>query len=132
MGLSTMGSISLGMAFVCGRKRVPKPAAAITALRTLFLLITRFYHARCGRLAGSFAGSILRIMGETIHTPPEIIEPALLWTKYNLWSTIGISAGRYLQLCEGAYQNYDPEMPAHNFDHALETADLVMMLADRY
>src|SRR3954471_20459528 len=34
MGLSTSGSISLGWAFVAGRKRVPQPAAGKTALRT--------------------------------------------------------------------------------------------------
>src|SRR3989304_5687467 len=33
-GLSTSGSISLGDAFVAGRKRVPHPAAGKTALRT--------------------------------------------------------------------------------------------------
>src|SRR6266849_1597322 len=33
-GLSTMGSISFGTAFDAGRKRVPRPAAGITALRT--------------------------------------------------------------------------------------------------
>src|SRR5438034_1569188 len=33
-GLSTSGSISLGCAFVAGRKRVPPPAAGKTALRT--------------------------------------------------------------------------------------------------
>jgi hypothetical protein len=32
-GLSTSGSISLGEAFVAGRKRVPRPAAGKTALR---------------------------------------------------------------------------------------------------
>src|SRR5687767_3359152 len=32
-GLSTMGSISLGCAFVTGRNRVPSPAAGMTALR---------------------------------------------------------------------------------------------------
>ena len=31
-GLSTSDSISLGIAFVAGRKRVPKPAAGMTAL----------------------------------------------------------------------------------------------------
>ena len=35
VGLSTSGSISLGWAFVAGRKRVPRPAAGNTALRTL-------------------------------------------------------------------------------------------------
>src|SRR5215471_2659554 len=34
MGLSTRGSISLGIAFVAGKKRVPNPAAGKTALRT--------------------------------------------------------------------------------------------------
>src|SRR4051794_11892319 len=33
-GLSTSGSISLGCALVAGRKRVPRPAAGITALVT--------------------------------------------------------------------------------------------------
>src|SRR4051794_20812524 len=33
-GLSTTGSISLGVAFVAGRKRVPSPAAGMTALVT--------------------------------------------------------------------------------------------------
>src|SRR5262245_60397988 len=33
-GLSTSGSISLGCAFVAGRKRVPQPAAGKTAFRT--------------------------------------------------------------------------------------------------
>src|SRR6185369_1378005 len=35
IGLSTMGSISFGCALVAGRKRVPRPAAGKTALRTL-------------------------------------------------------------------------------------------------
>src|ERR1019366_9861017 len=35
MGLSTRGSISLGWALVAGRKRVPRPAAGKTALRTV-------------------------------------------------------------------------------------------------
>src|ERR1700733_14556242 len=34
IGLSTTGSISLGWALVAGRKRVPRPAAGNTALRT--------------------------------------------------------------------------------------------------
>src|ERR1039457_7069816 len=33
-GLSTMGSISLGVALVAGRNRVPRPAAGTTALVT--------------------------------------------------------------------------------------------------
>src|SRR3954465_2859157 len=37
IGLSTRGSISLGWAFVAGRKRVPNPAAGKTAFRTLII-----------------------------------------------------------------------------------------------
>src|ERR1700740_3813089 len=33
-GLSTIGSISFGIAFVAGKKRVPNPATGKTALRT--------------------------------------------------------------------------------------------------
>src|SRR5207342_2476057 len=36
IGLSTSGSISLGCALVAGKKRVPRPAAGNTALRTAF------------------------------------------------------------------------------------------------
>ena len=39
-GLSTSGSISLGMALVAGRKRVPRPAAGKTALRTFGIIPT--------------------------------------------------------------------------------------------
>ena len=38
-GLSTSGSISFGCAFVAGRKRVPSPAAGITAFRTISVTI---------------------------------------------------------------------------------------------
>src|SRR5579863_6652681 len=45
-GLSTMGSISLGLALVAGRKRVPRPATGKTALRMrvvamLFLVVVK-------------------------------------------------------------------------------------------
>jgi hypothetical protein len=33
-GLSTIGSISFGMAFVAGKKRVPRPATGNMAFRT--------------------------------------------------------------------------------------------------
>src|SRR5262245_31028652 len=35
VGLSTIGSISFGCDFVAGRNRVPRPAAGMTAFRTL-------------------------------------------------------------------------------------------------
>src|SRR5579872_5831562 len=38
IGLSTSGSISLGWALVAGRKRVPRPAAGKTALRTFMVM----------------------------------------------------------------------------------------------
>src|SRR5208337_603424 len=38
-GLSTTASISLGCAFVAGRKRVPRPAAGNTALRIRFFML---------------------------------------------------------------------------------------------
>lgn len=38
VGLSTMGSISLGQALVAGKKRVPKPAAGMTALVIFFMV----------------------------------------------------------------------------------------------
>src|SRR5665811_584467 len=38
-GLSTTGNISFGRLFVAGRKRVPSPAAGMTALRTFWVLL---------------------------------------------------------------------------------------------
>src|SRR5512138_3190631 len=36
-GLSTIGNISLGLAFVAGKKRVPRPATGNTAVRISFV-----------------------------------------------------------------------------------------------
>src|SRR4051794_24933194 len=41
-GLSTMGSISLGLAFVTGRNRLPRPATGNTAFVTLRNVIEEF------------------------------------------------------------------------------------------
>src|SRR5437764_1226850 len=41
-GLSTSGSISLGMALVAGKNRVPNPAAGKTALRTFASIPSQF------------------------------------------------------------------------------------------
>src|SRR5664280_3452287 len=49
IGLSTRGSISLGWAFVAGRKRVPQPAAGKTALRTRMEPRTTRIRATAGR-----------------------------------------------------------------------------------
>lgn len=40
-GLSTTGNISLGIALVAGKKRVPKPATGNTALRTGFMSLPK-------------------------------------------------------------------------------------------
>src|SRR5712691_2650223 len=45
-GLSTSDSISLGWALVAGRKRVPRPAAGNTALRTFATMNFRVAHVR--------------------------------------------------------------------------------------
>src|SRR5207302_1530066 len=47
MGLSTIGSISLGCALVAGKNRVPRPAAGKTALRTLIAISDRVLCALC-------------------------------------------------------------------------------------
>ncbi len=41
VGTSTMGSISFGIALVAGRKRVPRPAAGMTAFRTRVARVIR-------------------------------------------------------------------------------------------
>src|ERR1022692_5001165 len=51
MGLSTSGNISLGWALVAGRKRVPRPAAGKTALRTFAAGICVFILAHYGCVA---------------------------------------------------------------------------------
>ena len=38
VGLSTIGSISFGTAFVAGRKRVPNPAAGMIAFLSFFIV----------------------------------------------------------------------------------------------
>src|SRR5690606_23011561 len=40
IGLSTSGSISFGIVLVAGRKRVPRPAAGNTAVRTVVMRLT--------------------------------------------------------------------------------------------
>src|SRR5580698_2021168 len=62
-GLSTRVSISLGVALVAGRNRVPRPAAGMTALRTWALLMAgtvhlALQHRECQRRRG---GADIRI-----------------------------------------------------------------------
>src|SRR3990167_1621530 len=60
-GRSTTGSISLGIAFVAGRKRVPRPATGKTALRIGFMRegLALNVHQEKGRARGRFP-SLLR------------------------------------------------------------------------
>src|SRR5262245_7179011 len=58
VGTSTIGSISFGTALVAGRKRVPSPAAGITAFRTCAIaedLSIAVGHRRCDGSARSAA-----------------------------------------------------------------------------
>src|SRR3954470_2528167 len=56
-GLSTMGSISLGLALVAGRKRVPRPATGNTAVRIAdFKLIECSWVLLVGRKCKAPAG----------------------------------------------------------------------------
>src|SRR5271163_5325080 len=66
-GLSTSGSISLGMALVAGRKRVPRPAAGNTALRTLGIMLGQLY----GRLGGTRRSGAARTPGERDPAEPK-------------------------------------------------------------
>src|SRR6266446_6995413 len=61
MGLSTSGNISFGWALVAGKKRVPRPAAGKTALRT-FMVMRRPLVVRSGCLlpADSTVASVTR------------------------------------------------------------------------
>jgi hypothetical protein len=43
IGLSTMGSISLGMAFVWGKNLVPMPAAGMTAFVIFFAIMFSYF-----------------------------------------------------------------------------------------
>src|SRR5262250_2637653 len=78
-----MGSISLGMVFVAGRKRVPSPATGITALRTFigsrchrWELADKAHLCRCGL---RFFAPEPRTTGRHRHPleprPPETREP---------------------------------------------------------
>src|SRR5438045_2567126 len=53
-GLSTIGSISFGTDFVAGRKRVPRPAAGMTALRTGLVIEHRLL---CRNASADYGGT---------------------------------------------------------------------------
>src|SRR5271167_4916974 len=62
IGLSTIGSISLGWALVAGRNRVPRPAAGNTALRTFWIIVFIFYRLEC-RLPVFCSGTRFHVLG---------------------------------------------------------------------
>src|SRR3954454_14809427 len=59
-GLSTTGSISFGVALVAGRKRVPSPAAGITALVTGALMSATLVRRQRGGEPPAVAAVVLR------------------------------------------------------------------------
>jgi hypothetical protein len=57
-GLSTIGIISLGLALVAGRKRLPRPATGNTAFVTFFIVILQIDPAAApGPVAGASRAS---------------------------------------------------------------------------
>src|SRR5713226_6204164 len=77
-GLSTSGSISLGIALVAGKNRVPSPAAGNTALRTFLIMplpilaacALRIGFARLGSgFGGRFGEDPLLVENNDIHPP---------------------------------------------------------------
>src|ERR1700726_5158309 len=63
-GLSTTGNISLGLAFVAGRKRVPRPATGNTAVRIAELtLIQRSCMCNAQGESSKSAGRLVRALG---------------------------------------------------------------------
>src|SRR5579862_5774859 len=75
-GLSTTGSISLGLALVAGRKRVPRPATGNTAVRITGLetgiasFSSRGAHARVGALGPLEHGGLQAVPGATLRAVP--------------------------------------------------------------
>ena len=81
IGRSTSGIISLGMAFVAGRNRVPKPAAGRTAFRTRTvmgrLLVCVISSARPWRPRRCAAGSRARVLTGDASIPDRTLQSPL-------------------------------------------------------
>src|SRR3954447_20637377 len=73
-GRSTTGSISLGELFVAGRKRVPRPAAGMTALRTRAISVpassAATSSAQIDLLPPEQPADIRRVTGDDQHGQP--------------------------------------------------------------
>src|SRR5438093_13528451 len=78
-GLSTMGSISLGIALEAGRKRVPRPAAGITALRTRVTGEQLLFRSLSTPRQPARAGSRRQTPAPPRAGVPADAPPALLW-----------------------------------------------------
>src|SRR6202051_3699600 len=76
-GLSTTGSISLGLALVTGRKRVPSPATGNTALVPLAIAIEILVACRRGRTRFAFAlvGRVGRAEGAQSASMSSLVSP---------------------------------------------------------
>src|SRR5215472_10949343 len=86
-GLSTTGSISLGLALVAGRKRVPRPATGNTAVRIAGLetVIRDLSLRRARALIGALRPledrrpqAVPRTAFRTVPVPADTVEPAVL------------------------------------------------------
>src|SRR5689334_2805248 len=78
-GLSTMGSISFGLALVAGRKRVPRPATGKTALRIRTPGFSRIFQWLGSGLPGQFTGQmgLFRICAQQSKTDALCSRPVL-------------------------------------------------------
>src|SRR5438874_10148933 len=65
-GLSTTGSISLGIALVAGKKRVPSPATGNTALRTGFCIELLDHNPWHPSIVGETIAAAMDKQGETL------------------------------------------------------------------
>src|SRR5215472_4735576 len=86
-GLSTTGSISLGLALVAGRKRVPRPATGNTAVRIagletviagLSLCRARALIGALGPLEDRRAQAVPRAALRAVPVPADAVQPAVL------------------------------------------------------
>src|SRR5713101_8523020 len=93
-GLSTTGSISLGTALEAGRKRVPRPAAGITALRTRVTNEQLLFRSRSALRQVARVGSLRPTSAPAQAGAPANAQPVLpdwrdrtrsLWLKRRRW-----------------------------------------------
>src|SRR5947208_15509513 len=103
-GLSTTGSISFGMAFVTGRKRVPSPATGNTALRTRFD-IELLYHKRPAVVSERIAIDGVRERCPRRRHRAKVCKPYLT-VKRLLRRPANVTVSRGARFAEGAQRSH--------------------------